>query len=294
MTTFVRVADAGSISKAARSLRLSVAMASRHVRALEEEVGVTLLHRTTRRLLLTDSGAEYLVRARALLAGVSEARDAVQPGHGVAGQLVLSLPVSFGGPQVGPIFPALLAAYPHLRLDLRFEDRFVDLLSDGVDLAIRAGAAPPDSPFVVARKLAVIERALCAAPSFLRQHGALASPAALAKLPCVLQGAQRVWSFEGPDGPYQVSVQGVLQTNNISALREAAVAGVGVARLPLWVVDEDLRAQRLVHLLPQVQMQTIEVCGVFNAGARGSRAVRAVLDFLQVELPRRTRMRAVS
>lgn len=293
MTTFVRVADAGSISKAARSLRLSVAMASRHVRGLEKEIGVALMHRTTRRLVLTDAGAEYLARARPLLAGVAEARDAVRPGRGAAGLLVVSLPVSFAGPLVGPIFPALLAAHPHLRLDLRFEDRFVDLVSEGVDLAIRAGSPPPDSPFVVARKLAVIDRVLCAAPRLLKKRGPIVSPAELSALPCILQGTQSAWSFEGPDGPYQVQVAGVMRSNNISALREAALTGVGVARLPLWVVDEDLRARRLVRLLPRVIMPAIDVYGMFNTGARGSPALREVLEFFQAELPRRTKMRAV-
>ena len=204
---------------------------------------------------------------------------------------MLSLPVSFAGPQLGPLFPALLAAHPHLRLELRFEERFADLVGEGVDLAIRAGSAPPESPFVIARKLALIDRVLCASPAFVQAHGPLKSPGDLASRPCVLQGAQTTWSFEGPKGPLLIKVAGALRANNISALREAALAGLGVARLPLWVVDDELRAGRLVQLLPQARMPVIEVYGVFHAGARGSRALRAVLDYFLAELPRRTRMR---
>jgi DNA-binding transcriptional LysR family regulator len=295
MATFVRIADAGSISKAARSLRLSVAMASRHLRGLEEHLGVELVRRTTRHLSLTEAGTEFLVRSRALLAGVDEARDALQPGKGAAGLLIVSLPVSFGLAQVGPLFPALLEKHPRLKLDLRFEDRFVDLLTDGVDIAVRAGVRPPDSPFVVARKLAVVERVLCASPAFLKKHAALRSIDALGRLPCVLQGPPpTLWTFETEDGPKAIEVFGRVRTNNVFSIREAALAGAGLARLPLWIVDEDLKRRRLLRVLPELSMPLIEVFGMFHKGSRGSAAIRATLDFLQEELPRRTQMRAVT
>lgn len=148
-----------------------------------------LVPRTTRRLTLTEPGAAFLLRSRALLASADEARDSVRPGQGPAGLMVVSLPVSFGLSQIRPLFPAMLEKYPRLQLDLRFEDRFVDLLTDGVDLAIRAGVAPPDSPFIIARKLATVERVLCAAPALLAQHGRVPSLDALPSFPCVVQGA---------------------------------------------------------------------------------------------------------
>lgn len=294
MTTFVRIADAGSISKAAASLRLSVAMASRHLRALEDDLGVELIRRTTRALALTEAGTEFLVRSRALLAGVSEARDVVRPGRGVAGVLSISLPVSFGLAQVGPLFPALLAVHPRLKLDLRFEDRVIDLLGDGVDLAIRAGMQPPDSPFVIARKLATVDRLLCASPAFLARHGRITSVDVLARLPCLIQGqAPTRWSFDTPEGPATVGVDGRVRTTNVIALREAALAGLGVARLPSWIVDEDLRKKRLVRVLETATMPRIEIYGMFHAGSKGSAAIHGVLDFLRAELPRRTKMSPV-
>jgi DNA-binding transcriptional LysR family regulator len=291
MTTFVRIADAGSITKAARSLRLSVPMASRQLRALETDLGVELIRRTTRALALTEAGAEFLVRSRALLAGVSEARDVVRPGRGVAGVVSVSLPVSFGLAQVGPLFPALLEAHPRLKLDLRFEDRLIDLLGDGVDLAIRAGTPPPDSPFVIARKLATVDRVLCASPAFLARHGRIASIEALARVPCLLQGPPPTrWSFDTPHGPASVEVDGRVRTTNVIALREAALAGLGVARLPTWIVDEDLRKKRVVRVLENAAMPIIEIYGMFHAASKGSTAIRAVLDYLHAELPRRTKM----
>lgn len=291
MTTFVRIADAGSISKAARSLRLSVAMTSRHLRGLEDELGVSLVRRTTRQLALTEAGETFLARARGVLAEVEDAREAVRPGRGALGRVVVSMPVSFGLERVSPIFPALLEAHPRLHLDLRLEDRFVDLLGDGVDVAIRAGVPPPDSPFLVARKLARVERMLCASPAFLAEHGRPKQVEALATLPCIVQGTgPGRWTFETSAGPTVITVEGRLRTNNILAARDAARAGLGVARLPHWMVQDDLERGVLVRVLDDVRQPVIEVLGIHHRVARGSAAIRAVLDALEVELPRRTAM----
>jgi DNA-binding transcriptional LysR family regulator len=301
METFVRIADAGSISRAAKGLRLSVAMTSRHLRALEDDLGVELVRRSTRKLALTDAGIEFLARSRALLAGADEARRAVRPGPGVAGRLVMSLPVSFSLARLGPVFPLLLAEHPRLELDLRFEDRFVDLLGDGVDLAIRAGAVPPDSPNVVARKLAIIDRVLCATPSFLARHR-VASVDALAQVPCVVQGSNTRWTFDSGPGkaadpsvpsPRVIDVRGRFHTNSIIALREAILGSVGVGRIPLWIADEDLQKRRLVQVLPELTLRPLDVFGMFHTSSRGSAAIHAALDFLARELPRRTKMRRV-
>lgn len=293
MTTFVRIADAGSISKAARSLRLSVAMASRQLRALEEELGVELMRRTTRRIDLTEAGEELLVRARALLADLDEAREAVRPGCGVAGLLVVSLPVSLGLAQLGPLFPPFLERHPRLKLDLRFEDHRVDLLGDGVDIAIRAGLSPPDSSFIVMRRLATFERVLCAAPSFLRRAGPVDTVEALGRLPCVMLGpAPTRWSFETPGGLTTVDVDGCVRTNNMLAVRDAAIAGVGVAQLSLWLVADDLRRRRLVRVLEGAVLPAVEVYGLFHRGSRGSAKIRALLDYLAAELPRRVSEKA--
>jgi DNA-binding transcriptional LysR family regulator len=286
LTTFVRIADAGSISAAARTLRLSVAMASRHLRALEEEFGTPLMRRTTRRIDLTDAGTELLARARGLLIGLEEARAAVRPGRGAAGLVVLSAPVSFGLAKLAPLVPALLAAHPRLTLDVRFDDRVVDLLGDGVDLAIRVGVAAPDSPFLVARRLATYERVLCASPAFLDQAGPLHDVAALATAPCVVHGtAPTSWQFETLTGPVSVTVTGRVRTNNILAVRDAALAGLGVAQVPRWLVVEDLRKKRLVRILEGAVLPTVHVIGLVHAAARGTARLRHVLDFLADALP---------
>src|SRR5580700_10568281 len=157
MTTFVRIAEMGSITRAARSLGLSLPMASRHLRWLEKELGAALVHRTTRQLHLTDAGQEFATRARALLLGLDDARQALRPGPSIAGKVVVTAPHALGTYRLSSVMPSLAARHPRLRLELRLEDRAVDLVKDGVDLAIRA-ATPPDHASLVARELAAYSR----------------------------------------------------------------------------------------------------------------------------------------
>ena len=287
MTTFVRIADSGSISSAARSLRLSVPMASRHLRSLEQDLGVALVRRTTRRLDLTEAGAELLPRARRLLREVDETRDAVRPAKGASGLLVVSAPVSFGLAQIAPLVPKLLAQHPRLSLELRFDDRVVDLLGEGVDLALRVGAPAPDSPFVVARTLATYKRVLCATPAFLKKHGPIKTVDALAGIPCLILGAAPTrWNLETPEGPQSLIVEGRLRSNNVLALRDAALAGLGIVQLPRWLIVDELRKKRLVRILEGASLPAVKVLALVHADARRSSSLRLVQDFLATELPR--------
>ena len=287
LTTFVRIADSGSISSAARTLRLSVPMASRHLRALEKDLGVALVRRTTRRMDLTDAGAELLKRARRLLRELDDARYAVRPSQDASGLLAVSAPVSFGLAQIAPLVPKLLQQHPKLSLEIRFDDRVVDLLGEGIDLAVRVGVPPPDSPFLVARRLATYERVLCATPAFLKKRGPMKSVDTLASVPCViLGGATTRWQFQTLEGPKSVVVEGRLRSNNVLALREAALAGLGVAVLPRWLIVDDLKAKGLVRILEGAVLPTVSVLGLVHADTRRSNALRLVQDFLATELPR--------
>ncbi len=285
LQTFVRIAEAKNISRAARSLGISTAMASRQLRALEQDLGVSLVRRTTRRLDLTEAGLELLDRARKLLAGADEARAAVQPGRGASGLLVMSVPVPLGLAAIAPLLPKLLRAHPRLSLDVRFDDRLVELPADGIDLAVRVGEAPPDTPYLVARKLASYERILCATPSFLRKHP-VPGAEALARTPCLVLGAAPTrWRLQTASGVVLVTVEGPLRTNNMLALRDAALSGLGVAPLPAWLVHDDLRRRRLVRVLDDARLPTMQVMGLTHVDARGAHALRAVQDFLARALP---------
>lgn len=287
LTTFVAIADSGSISNGARALGLSVPMASRHLRALEDQLSVRLVRRTTRHLDLTEAGTELLPRARRILRELEDARQAVRPGKAASGLVVMSAPVSFGLAQLAPLIPKLLEEHPKLSIDLRFDNRVVDLVAEGVDIALRTGVPPPDSPFLVARRLATYERVLCAAPSFVERHGPVRALDALQTVPCVILGpGQQRWGFTTPEGPRSVRVEGRVRSNNVLALRDAALAGLGVAQLPLWLVRADLEAKRLVRLLQGASLPIVNVLGLVHAHARRSQALRLVQDFLAAALPR--------
>jgi DNA-binding transcriptional LysR family regulator len=280
MTTFIRIAEMGSITRAARSLGLSLPMASRHLRWLEEELGTALVHRTTRQLHLTAAGEEFAVRARALLLGLEEARQAVRPGPTVAGRVVITAPNALGMYQLSSIMPSLAARHPQLRVELRLDDRALDIVKEGVDLAIRAGT-PPDQASLVARELATYGRMVCAAPSFLARHGAVESVDDLARVPCVVHGCgDGVWRFETPEGQKPIAVDGPLRTNNVVVVRDAILAGVGAGWLPDYVMGDELRDGRLVRLLPDAKLPPIRVFGITPKEARRNAAVRVVLDVL--------------
>ena len=252
------------------------------------------MRRSTRRMALTEAGVELLSRARRLLRDLEEARDAVRPSKTATGRLVVSAPVSFGLAQVAPLVTKLLEQNPKLCLELRFDDRVVDLVEDGIDLALRTGVAPPDSAFIVARPLATYERVLCATPQFIKKHGPLDDVEALALVPCVLLGAgPTTWQLGTIDGPKSVTVSGRISSNNVLALRGAALGGLGVAQLPRWLVAEDLKARRLARVLDSAVLPTVTVLGLVHADARRSNALRLVQDFLAAEFPAALAQRAM-
>src|SRR5271168_2929871 len=289
LTTFVRIAETGSITHAARSLGLSLPMASRHLRWLERELGTVLVHRTTRILHLTAAGQDFATRAKALLLELEDAKQSLRTGPSLGGRIVVTAPNALGTFQLSSIIPPLLAKHPRLHVELRLEDRAVDLVKEGVDLAIRA-AAPPDRASLVARELAIYSRVVCAAPSFLGRHGAVDSLAALASAPCVLHGCgPAVWNFETPEGPKSITVDGPLCTNNVVIIRDAILAGVGVAWLPSYVIGEELSDGRLVQLLPEAKLPPIRVYGIMPKHARQIATVRAVLDVIGAALRARGR-----
>ena len=284
MKTFVRIAEMGTITRAARSLGLSLPMASRHLRWLEEELGAALVRRTTRQLHLTEAGQEFATRARALLLALDDARHALRPGPSLAGRVVITAPNALGTHQLSSIIAPLAAKHPELRVELRLEDRAVDIVKEGVDLAIRA-AAPPDQASLVARELATYNRVVCAAPSFLARHGAITSLEQIATVPCVLHGSgPAVWKFETPEGRKSITVDGPLCTNNEVIIRDAVLAGVGAAWLPDYVIGDDLRDGRLVRLLPEAKLSPIRIFGIMSKQAHQGASVRAVLDVLGAAL----------
>ena len=284
MRVFVRVAAAGSLAAAGREIGLSQTMVTKHVDALEARLGVRLLHRTTRRLVLTEAGRAYLDACQRILAEIEEADHAAAAGQTEPnGMLRMNVPVPFGLLQVAPLLAAFSVRYPRVRLDVGFNDRIVDLVEEGWDLAVRIGTLRDST--LVARRLAPCRTAVCAAPAYLAARG---TPRRVADLPghdCLgytlsdRMGADR-WSF-GVDGSAVAAVSGTLRTNNGNALRVAALAGMGLAYLPTFLVADDVRAGRLVAVvLDHPAMDAGHVHAVFRPDRQLPAKSRAMIDYL--------------
>ena len=249
---FVRAAEFGSFSRAAREAGLPPSSVSRAIAALEAELGAALFNRSTRKLHLTEVGAVFLERVRRVMAELDEAR-AVASGLNARpqGLLRLNVPASFGRLHVMPLLPGFAANYPGIRIDLTLSDDWVDIIQSGTDLAIRIGAL--EDSRLIARKLAPHCRVLCAAPPLLAQHAPVRTPADLARLPHLLFALQphdRWILVDRENTPHEVPLAGRFRLNDSEALLTAAIAGLGVALLPSWVADAPLRGGTLTRLLP--------------------------------------------
>ena len=284
LALFLRVLDLGSITAAAHSLDLSVAVASQRLKRLEKELGVRLLHRTTRRLHPTPEGAALAEQGRVLVeeletlgAGLREAAQEI------AGTLRMTMSASFGRQYVSPRLPAFLARHPKLRLSIHLSDNVVDLVSEGFDLAIRIGVL--DDSRLVARRIAPNRRVLCASPDYLHRRGRPRTPGELADHDCLLLfgsgGRQDVWRLgTTTGGEVAVRVQGRIESNFGEVLRDASLAGEGIMIHSLWHVADDLRAGRLEVLLPDYPLATTAISAVMPQRRLVPPRVRAFTEFL--------------
>lgn len=283
MEAFVRVAEARSFSEAARRLRSSKSVVSRQVSALEAELGARLFHRTTRSLTLTEAGQGYYDKAARILADIDEANQSVsQLQAAPRGRLRVNAPMSFGFLHLAPAIPDFLARYPEVEVDMTMNDRFVDLVDEGFDVAVRIARLADSS--LVARKLAPARRVVCASPAYLEAHGVPQSPDDLKDHECLCYtnvALSDEWRFTGPDGrPWPVEVKGRLRANNGDALRAAALKGLGVINQPSFIVGGDLQSGTLVSVLTEFTPQESAVHAVYPHSRHLSPKVRAFVDFL--------------
>lgn len=283
MRAFRAVAEAGSFSAAARSLAITTAWASKLVSQLEEHLGVQLLVRTTRRLSLTDAGRLYLERCTQLLGDLEEAERSVAGLQAAPrGRLRVSAPMSFGLLRIAPLLPELQRRFPEIELDMLLNDRVVDLVEEGIDVAVRVAASLEDST-LTARKLGAGERLMCASPAYLRSQGTPRHPRELAEHRCLrysLHVSPATWELDGPEGRVAVDVRGPLQVNNSIALRTAALAGVGILLAPDFVVAEDLDAKRLRRVLPAWKPSGYRVFAVSPPTRFAAPKTRAFVELL--------------
>ncbi len=285
MTTFVRVVDSQSLSGAARSLRLSLPAVSRKLSALEVDLGASLIVRSTRRLQVTEAGRRYYDHCRKVLHEIETARSDLRGGRAVAGTLVVSASFTYGSLFIAPLLPALLEKHRQLAVDLRLEDRLTDLVGEGVDVAVRAGSAPPDSASVVAHPLSEMFRVVVGAPRLLRKQRSVRSPSDLERLPALVQvtphGVTIPWRLEHRSQPAATpKVEGRLRSSTPAALRDLAVSGAGLAYLPSWLVDRDIADERLVRVLADWRSPPIIAHALYRTELRGAPRLRVFLDAL--------------
>ena len=283
LRVFRKVADRQSFSAAARELGLSNAGVSKHIARLEADLGARLIDRTTRRMSLTEAGRAYFDRCTRILDDLAEADQAVgQLSAAPRGLLRVTAPASFGVPYLSRLLPEFMARHPELSVDLSFNDRFVDLVEEGIDLAVRIRTDLPDSQLVV-RRLAPVERILCASPSYLARRGEPRHPRELGAHDCIvytLSTTPGEWRFQGPDGETAVPINGRFRCNNGQAMLAAAEAGIGIANSPIFSVAAALRAGRVRRLLPDWQPPPHALYLVYPPGRHLSPKVRAFADFL--------------
>jgi DNA-binding transcriptional LysR family regulator len=280
LEVFVRVIAAGSMSTAARDLGLSPAVVSKRIKRLEDKLGTRLLQRTTRQISLTEAGQGFHERVLTVLGGLEEA-EAFASGRSseVNGTLKISASTSFGRMHVAPHLKPFMEAHPDLAIHLVLSDEFTDIVGGGFDLAIRIAELNDSS--LVARRLAPVRRVLCASPDYLAEHGTPATLDDLKKHRCLPAHNHDSWRLEGPNGPVTLRPEGMLITNSSEVIREAVIAGLGIALRSTWDVGAELKSGKLVQVLPQYESsRNVALSAVYPSRQFLPAKVRLFIDYL--------------
>ena len=282
MRTFVQVVDTGSFVGAAEPLDMSKAAVSRYVADLEARLGVRLLHRTTRRLSLTEDGEVFYLRCKELLGGLDAAEAEVTARSGDAvGQLRVNAPVSFGILYLAPVWAAFKARHPQVSFDVTLSDRVVDIVDEGFDLAIRITQLQNSS--LISRRLASTRMVLCASPTYLARQGTPVHPSELVQhhiLAYSYWSSRDEWAFDGPDGVVVVKTTPCLRSNNGDTCRAVALAHEGIILQPSFMVGADLAAGTLVELCPGYRALEMGIHAVYSSRQHVAPKVRLLIDFL--------------
>ena len=283
MNAFVRVVEAGSISAAADRMDVAKSVISRRLKELEAHLGVELFHRTTRQMNLTDSGRAFYQQSVRILADILEAEHATSQFHGaLKGNLKVALPLSFGLMHLGPAINEFLQAHPEIEFDLDFNDRHVDLLVEGFDLAIRIASLPDSS--LIARRLAPIQTVMCASPAYLERMGTPQSPHELIHHRCLvynLIGNLENWNvFDATGQLIKTRITPYLKASNGEFLRDAAVAGMGIVLLPTFIVYQEIERGALMPIMTNYHYSQLAAYAIYPQTRHLSQRVRSFVDFL--------------
>ncbi len=284
---FVQVVDSGSFTATAERLKLSKSVISKYVTRLEGQLGARLLNRTTRRLSLTEAGRILYQRSQKGLRLIEDVQSEIsQLQQAPRGELRLNTPMSFGIKHIAPSLGEFIARYPEMTVDMSLDDRQLDLVEEGFDLAIRIDELPDSS--LVARRLSSCRHVVCASQEYLDRYGEPATLEDLSKhqiLAYRYQDSPNEWRFMTPDKRYvSTVVKGAIQMNNSLALREAVLQGAGIMLTPTFVVGDDIKAGRLKQLLVGYKPPEISIYAVYPERRFLSPKIRAFIDFFKQRL----------
>ena len=283
MDCFVRVVEAGSISAAAERMNVAKSAVSRRLKELEEHLGVELFHRTTRRMNLTDTGRTFYEQAVRILEDVLEAEHAASQAHGtLKGGIKVALPLSFGLMHMGPAIHEFLKIHPQIEFDLDFNDREVDVMQEGFDLAIRIANLPDSS--LIARRLAPIQSVICASPEYLKRMGTPSSPLELSQHQCLVYSLLRDFEYwrltDGKGNTVKTKITPYLKASNGEFLRTAAIEGLGIMLEPTFICYREIEKGLLQPILKQHTPPQMNIYAIYPQTRHLSQRVRSFVDFL--------------
>ena len=283
MDTFIRVVEAGSISGAAGRLNVAKSAVSRRLKELEKHLGVELFHRTTRQMNLTDTGRAFYHQAVRILDDVLEAEIATSQAHGtLKGSLKIALPSTFGLMHMGPVINDFIKEHPQIEFDLDFNDREVDLIQEGFDLAIRIANLPDSS--LIARRIATVKTVICASPDYLQRMGTPRSPEDLLQHQCLVYSLLRdfeYWHLSDANGNnIKTKIHPYLKASTGEFLKDAAVEGQGIILVPTFIAYKEIESGSLVPLLKDYTSRQINAYAIYPQTRHLSQRVRAFVDLL--------------
>ncbi|QIQ22218.1 LysR family transcriptional regulator [Zophobihabitans entericus] len=282
MQVFVAIVDTGNFINAANKLSLSKSAISRFLNSLEQRLGVRLLQRTTRKMTLTNEGQTFYLRAKEILALISESESELHPTQSEPVGLVrINVPVSFGIDHLAPLWAKFMERYPQVKLSVTLNDRVVDLLDEGFDLAVRIAQLPNSS--LISRKLASTKVCVCASPEYLAKHGTPEHPSELSKHQIIAYnhiGVDNDLNFIGKEGSVNVRCQAALHTNNGDTCRMIALHHGGIILQPDFLIGEDLKQGTLVEVLTEYHHKTLDIYAIYPSRKLLPLRVRCLIDFL--------------
>ena len=280
---FYHLVEQGSFSAAARHMELTKSVVSKRIAKLEQDIGVQLLYRTTRTLKLTESGQAFFEHARSVYQAVAMAEESIVGlGKSLSGNIKITVPIISGELILPTVIAEFNQEYPDINIDMELDNRFVDIVNERFDLAIRTGVLPDSS--LIARKLVDANWIVCASPKYIAKNGKPKTPKELTKHNCLAYAYQetgaREWAFKNGDDVYQVKVDGNLCTNNSSALRNVALLGQGIIYVPRVLVYEDLQQGRLIQLFKEETAKCLGIYAVYPYTRQQPEKIKLFIEHL--------------